>query len=121
MLTTGPLEISIGEPGPLVAGMQHSLVCDVTVEGGTPTAFWEHNGQEVTDGVISSGQEAITVTLEFDPLTYQDGGEYTCVGISTFSDPNTTNASFFVQVQGKQVVIQFLSMTSSNMYISIGI
>ena len=97
--------------GSLVAGEQYSLVCVVRALAGSPTAFWEHNGEEVPNGVTSSGLGTITVTLTlaFDPLTYQDGGTYTCVGISTISNPNTTSLSFAVLVQGKQEVLHFVN------------
>ena len=93
-----------------VAGEQYSLVCVVTVVGGLPTAFWQHNGENVTNGVTSSGEgtTTVTLTLELNPLTYEDGGMYTCVGFSAFSNPSTTNGSFSVDVQGKQVALLYV-------------
>ena len=93
--------------GSNVAGEQYSLACEVRVTAGSPTAMWLHNDEEVTEGVSSSGQGTIIVilTLTFSPLTYQDGGTYTCVGIGPFSNPNTTNSSVVSHAQGKQVVL----------------
>ena len=105
-MTAGVPEVSISEIGAHVAGEQYSLVCVVTVVGGLPTAFWQHNGENVTNGVTTSGQGTTTVilTLHFNPLTYEHGGLYTCVGFSAFSNPNTSQ-SFPFDVQGKQIVI----------------
>ena len=104
LLPTGAPEVSITDVGSRVAGEQFSLVCVVTVVGGLPTAFWQLDGENVTDGVTTSGQGAttVTLTLEFNPLTYEDGGVYTCVGFSAFSDPNTTIQSIPVDVHGKK-------------------
>ena len=100
--------VSIMEMDSNVAGAQYSLVCVVTVTFGSLTAMWVHNDEEVTEGVSSSGQGTIIVilTLTFSPLTYQDGGTYTCVGIAPFSKPNTTNSSVVLYAQGKQVIIR---------------
>ena len=110
-----------------IAGEQYSLVCVVTVVGGLPTAFWQHNGENFTNGVASSGQGTTTVTLtldfnpQFNPLTYEDGGNYTCVGFSAVSNPNTTSLSFLVDVQGKQVALLhcFIKKYGSTSYLRI--
>ena len=81
----------------------------MTNTAGFPTVSWEHSGEKVIDGIITSGEGTITVTvtLQFDPLTYQDGGEYTCVGISAIPSPNTTEISFELDVQGKPEILLF--------------
>ena len=120
LLTADPPVVSIMEMGSNVAGVEYSLVCEVMLTAGSATAMWVHNDVEVTEGVSSSGQEtiAVTLTLTFSPLTYQDGGTYTCVGIAPLSNPSTTNSSVVVNVQGKQVVLRlcYQKCTGSNTY-----
>ena len=108
----GPPEVNIIEMGSSFPGEQYYLVCDVKVEAGSLTVFWQHNGEKLADGVVPSGlgTTAVTLMLAFDPLTYQDAGEYICVGISNVLYPNTTSLSFPVQVQGKKYFCSFLQI-----------
>ena len=96
------LQIKIVDDGSAIVGRVYSLVCEVEVVGGSPTASWVHNGSEVTADVLTGlGTTTVTLTLTFNPLSHEHKGEYTCVGFSNISSPNTTSSTFTIQVQGK--------------------
>ena len=102
------LQIKIMDDGSAIAGRMYSVVCEVEVVSGSPTASWVHNGSEVTaDGLTGIGTATITITLTFNPLGYEHRGEYTCVGFSNISNPNTTSSTFTIHVQGKCGLLLF--------------
>ena len=82
------------DDGSAIPGRVYSLVCEVKVVGGSPTASWVHNGSEVTaDGLTGIGTTTVALTLTFNPFSYEHRGEYICVGFSNISSPNTTSST----------------------------
>ena len=75
----------------------YSLLCSVSVVFGTPNITWFYsNGTKVIDG--SGITQTLTVMsnteqeyeLQFNPLMYTHGGEYTCVADLTVIHDNDT-------------------------------
>ena len=85
----------------------YSLVCEVVVGVGSPTVSWVHNGSEVIKGLTETGTTTVTLTLTFNPLSYEHRGKYTCVGFSENSSPNTTTSAFIIDVQGTHALLHF--------------
>ena len=89
-----------------IAGQVYSLACEVEVLAGSPTVSWVHNGNEVTAADLTGmGTTTVTATLMFNPLSYEDRGEYTCIGFSNISSPDTANETFTINVQGKHALL----------------
>ena len=77
--------VSITTTGSNIAGDMYSLLCSVSVVFGTLDITWfDSNGTEVIDGsgitqtlsVVSDTEQKYE--LQFNPLIYTHGGEYTC-------------------------------------------
>ena len=104
-----PPQVKIMDDGFDIAGQVYSLVCEVEVIAGSPTVSWVHNGSEVTAGELTGiGTTNVTLTLTFTSLMYEDRGEYTCVGFSNISSPDTANETFTINVHGKHALLHFL-------------
>ena len=78
--------VSITTSGSNIAGNMYNLLCSVSVVFGTPNITWfDSNGTEVIDGSgITQTLTVVSATmqkyeLQFNPLIYTHGGEYTCV------------------------------------------
>ena len=75
----------------------YSLLCSVSVVFGTPNITWfDSKGMIVIDGsgitqtltIISDTEQ--TFELQFNPLVYTHGGEYTCVAnLTVIHDDDT--------------------------------
>ena len=78
--------VSITRSGSNIAGNMYSLLCTVSVVFGTPNITWfDSKGMKVING--SGITQSLTVLsdteqkyeLQFNPLMYTYGGEYTCI------------------------------------------
>ena len=104
-------------PGTNIAGNVYSLLCSVSVVFGTPNIYWFYsNGTKVIDGfgiiqtltVVSDTEQKYE--LQFNPLIYTHGGEYTCVAnLTVIRDDDTfigvSNAMTTVFVTSKLNIV----------------
>ena len=118
----------------------YSLLCSVSVVFGTPNIIWfDNNGTEVIDGfgitqiltVISDTEQ--TYELQFNPLMYTHGGEYTCVdnltvirgddifiGVSNTTTTVYVTSKFNIIKNLKTILTMFSSVPTPTVSISPG-
>ena len=108
----------------------YSLLCSVSVVFGTPNITWFYsNGTKLLNGsgisqtfiVISDSKQ--TYELQFNPLMYTHGGEYTCVANLTVIHDNETfigvsNVTTTVYVTSKLNIVKNLIFTYNIFFIS---
>ena len=112
----------------------YSLLCSVSVVFGTPDITWFYsngtkllNGSGITQTLTMISDTKQTYGLQFNPLIYTHGGEYTCVAnLTVIRDYNTfigvSNVTITVYVKSKFNTITkikfcslcFFTSTSSN-------
>ena len=100
--------VSITTSGSNIAGNMYNLLCSVSVVFGTPNITWfDSNGTKVIDG--SGITQTLTIVsdteqkyeLQFNPLMYTHGGEYTCVAnLTVIRDDDT-----FIGVRNKATTV----------------
>ena len=114
--------VSITRSGSNIAGNMYSLLCTVSVVFGTPNVTWfDSKGMEVIDGsgitqTLTMRDTEQTYELQFNPLMYTYGGEYTCVAnLTVIRDGNTfigdSNRTTTVYVRSKLNSITKLKLT----------
>ena len=114
--------VSITTSGSNIAGNMYSLLCSVSVVFGTPNISWfDSKGMIVIDGsgitqtltMISDTEQ--TFELQFNPLMYTHGGEYTCVAnLTVIRDDDTfigvSNATTAVYVSSQFNIITMFKL-----------
>ena len=104
--------VSITTSGTNIAGNMYSLLCSVSVVFGTPDITWFYiNGTKLLNGsgttqtlnVISDTKQAYK--LNFNPLMYTHGGEYTCVANLTIIRDDDT----FIGVRNVTTIVYVTS------------
>ena len=105
--------VSITTSGTNIAGNMYSLLCSVSVVFGTPDITWFdsnetelRNDTGITQTLIVISDTIRTYELQFNPLMYTHGGEYTCVAdLTVIRDDDTfigvSNATTTVYVTSK--------------------
>ena len=105
-----PLNITISRSptSTLIAGVEHTLTCMVTIEEhfqGATTLMWRlpQNSPDISIGRQSTTEVMSTIVLSFSPLRTSHGGVYVCqvmVNISGIA-PLTQTANETLHVQSK--------------------
>ena len=87
--------VSITTSGSNIASNMYSLLCSVSVVFGTPDITWFYsngtkllNGSGTTQTLTMISVTEQTYELQFNPLMYTHGGEYTCVANLTVIHDN---------------------------------
>ena len=108
----------------------YSLLCSVSVVFGTPNITWfDSNGTKLLNGsgisqtLIVISDTIQTYELQFNPLMYTHGGEYTCAANLTVIYDNDTfigvsNVTITVYVTSKFNTITKLKFYSPCFFIS---
>ena len=122
--------VSITTSGSNIAGNMYSLLCSVSVVFGTPDITWFYsngtkllNGSGTTQTLSMISDTKQTYKLQFNPLMYTHGGEYTCAANLTVIHDNDTfigvsNVTTTVYVTSKFNTITKLKFYSQCFFIS---
>ena len=71
--------VQISSTGSNIAGSVYTLTCTVSVVTGTPNITWFNpNGDEVDDSLLTLSDDGSELILQFQSLDYSDIGMYTC-------------------------------------------
>ena len=104
----------------------YSLLCSVSVVFGTPNITWFYsngtkllNGSGITQTLTVVSDTIQTYELQFNPLMYTHGGEYTCVAnLTVIHDDDTiigvSNTTITVYVTSKFNIITKLKIHLSS-------
>ena len=108
----------------------YSLLCSVSVVFGTPDITWFYsngtkllNDSGTTQTLTMLSDTKQTYKLQFNPLMYTHGGEYTCVAnLTVIRDDDTfigvSNVTTAVYVRSKFNIIKSLDLTYYAFFIS---
>ena len=116
--------VSITRSGTNIAGNMYSLLCTVSVVFGTANITWfDSKGMKVIDG--SGITQSLTIVsdteqkyeLQFNPLMYTHGGEYTCIANLTVIRDGNTFTGVSDATTGVYITSKFNIITMFKLYL----